>query len=47
VLAGQEQANEEEIGVFTVDGQMIDPPLVERARTIVRQAEVAGIRSAR
>jgi citrate lyase subunit beta/citryl-CoA lyase len=44
VLAGQKQASTEDVGVFTVDGQMIDPPLVERARTIVRRAEAAGIR---
>ncbi|WP_435065182.1 HpcH/HpaI aldolase/citrate lyase family protein [Halobaculum sp. EA56] len=44
VLAGQERASDEDAGVFTVDGQMIDPPLVERARTIVRRAEAAGIR---
>ncbi|QZP38289.1 HpcH/HpaI aldolase/citrate lyase family protein [Halobaculum magnesiiphilum] len=44
VLAGQERASDEGDGVFTVDGQMIDPPLVERARTIVRRAEAAGIR---
>lgn len=44
VLAGQERASEADAGVFTVDGQMIDPPLVERARTIVRRAEAAGIR---
>ncbi|WP_415380239.1 HpcH/HpaI aldolase/citrate lyase family protein [Halosimplex sp. TS25] len=44
VLAGQEQASEEGAGVFTVDGQMIDPPLVERARKIVDRAEAAGIR---
>jgi citrate lyase subunit beta/citryl-CoA lyase len=44
VLAGQERASEADAGVFTVDDQMIDPPLVERARTIVRRAEAAGIR---
>jgi citrate lyase subunit beta/citryl-CoA lyase len=44
VLAGQERASAEGAGVFTVDGQMIDPPLVERARTIVRRAEAAGVR---
>lgn len=44
VLAGQEQATEEGEGVFTVDGQMIDPPLVERARKIVHRAEAAGTR---
>ncbi len=44
VLAGQERASEEGAGAFTVDGQMIDPPLVERARTLVERAEAAGIR---
>ncbi len=41
VLEGQER---DDAGVFTVDGQMIDPPLVERARTFVERAEAAGIR---
>ena len=44
VLAGQERAEASEKGVFTVDGQMIDPPLVERARTFIKRAEAAGIR---
>lgn len=44
VLAGQERATASDKGVFTVDGQMIDPPLVERARTFVERAEAAGIR---
>jgi citrate lyase subunit beta/citryl-CoA lyase len=44
VLSGAERASEDGAGVFTVDGQMIDPPLVERARTIVERARAAGIR---
>jgi citrate lyase subunit beta/citryl-CoA lyase len=44
VLAGERQATEDGLGVFTVDGQMIDPPLVERARAILRRAEAAGLR---
>ena len=44
VLAGQERASAAGKGVFTVDGRMIDPPLVERARTFVERAEAAGIR---
>jgi citrate lyase subunit beta/citryl-CoA lyase len=44
VLAGERQATEDGSGVFTVDGQMIDPPLVERARAILRRAEAAGLR---
>jgi citrate lyase subunit beta/citryl-CoA lyase len=44
VLDGQDRADDADEGVFTVDGQMIDPPLVERARTFVERAEAAGIR---
>jgi len=44
VIAGHKQADEAESGVFTVDGQMIDPPLVDRARTILDRAAAAGIR---
>lgn len=44
VITGQEQASEEGAGVFTVDGQMIDPPLVERAEKIIERAEAAGVR---
>jgi citrate lyase subunit beta/citryl-CoA lyase len=44
VIAGQERADEVETGVFTVEGQMIDPPLVERARTILERADAAGVR---
>ncbi|ERG94404.1 CoA ester lyase [Haloquadratum walsbyi] len=44
VIEGQRQAIEAETGVFTVDGQMIDPPLIERARTILDRATAAGIR---
>lgn len=31
-------------GVFTVDGQMIDSPLIEKARMIIARAEAADIR---
>lgn len=44
VVAGQRQASEAETGVFTVDGQMIDPPLVDRAETILNRADAAGAR---
>ncbi|GGJ05874.1 CoA ester lyase [Halobellus salinus] len=44
VLDGQDRAADADEGVFTVDGQMIDPPLVERARTVVERAEAAGLR---
>jgi len=44
VLAGKERTSEDGTGVFTVDGQMIDPPLVKRAQKIVDRAEAAGLR---
>lgn len=44
VLAELERVDGEGAGAFTVDGQMIDPPLIERARTVVERAEAAGIR---
>lgn len=44
VIAGKRTADETGDGVFTVDGQMIDPPLVERARTILDRAAAAGTR---
>lgn len=44
VLAERERAEAEGVGAFTVDGQMIDPPLVERAESVIERAEAAGIR---
>jgi len=44
VLAERERAEEAGAGAFTVDGQMIDPPLIERAETVIERAEAAGIR---
>ncbi|GAA5433840.1 HpcH/HpaI aldolase/citrate lyase family protein [Haloarcula japonica] len=41
VIEGQEQASETETAVFTVGGQMIDPPLVDRARTILDRVDAA------
>jgi citrate lyase subunit beta/citryl-CoA lyase len=41
---GQREADEDSSGVSTVDGQMIDPPLVERARKILDRAAAAGLR---
>lgn len=31
-------------GAFVVDGQMIDPPLIERARTILERADAGDVR---
>lgn len=44
VIEGQENASKNEKGVFTVDNQMIDPPLIERARKILARAEAANVR---
>lgn len=44
VITGKERADEADSGVFTVEGQMIDPPLVDRARTILDRADAAGVR---
>lgn len=44
VIDGKRAADEESSGVFTVNGQMIDPPLVERARKILNRAEAAELR---
>lgn len=44
VIEAEAEATENDKGVFTVDGEMIDPPVVERARTIMDRAEAAGLR---
>lgn len=41
VLAAKDEAEQEGRGVFTVDGEMIDAPLITQAEDIVERAEVA------
>ncbi|RQG97314.1 HpcH/HpaI aldolase/citrate lyase family protein [Natrarchaeobius chitinivorans] len=41
VLEGKRKADAEGRGVFEVDGEMIDPPLIERARRIRERSRVA------
>jgi len=43
VLAAREAADEAGRGVFEVDGEMIDPPLIARAERIAERAAAAGI----
>lgn len=43
VLDARDAAREEERGVFEVDGEMIDAPLIHRAERIRDRAKVAGI----
>jgi len=44
VVAGHREAEAAGSGAFTVDGQMIDAPLVERARRLLDRAAAAGLR---
>jgi citrate lyase subunit beta/citryl-CoA lyase len=41
VLAARDKARSEGRGVFTVDGEMIDAPLVTQAETILERASAA------
>ncbi len=44
VLAARDEAEADDRGVFTVDGEMIDAPLVTQAETILERARAAGMR---
>lgn len=44
VLDAEEIGGERDVGAVNVDGEMIDGPLVDRARSIVERAELAGKR---
>jgi citrate lyase subunit beta/citryl-CoA lyase len=43
VLAARDEADRAGRGVFSVDGEMIDAPLVAQAERIVDRAEAAGL----
>lgn len=43
VLSAKREADERGKGVFEVDGEMVDAPLVEQARTVLERAEAAGM----
>ena len=47
VLAAYDQALKDGVGAVTVDGKMIDVPVVERARRLVARAEAIAAREAR
>lgn len=42
VLAARDEADAEDRGVFAVDGEMIDAPLVAQAESIIERARAAG-----
>ncbi len=43
VMEAESEAEEEGKGVYEVDGEMVDAPLVEQARTVLERAEAAGM----
>ncbi|MCX2817826.1 CoA ester lyase [Haladaptatus sp. F3-133] len=43
VLEAKREADEARKGVFEVDGEMVDAPLVEQARTVRERARAAGV----
>lgn len=44
VIEAKQEADELGKGVFEVEGEMIDEPLVEQARTVLERAKAAGLR---
>jgi citrate lyase subunit beta/citryl-CoA lyase len=43
VMEAKEEADERGKGVFEVEGEMVDEPLVEQARTVLERAKAAGM----
>ncbi|MFB6184075.1 MAG: CoA ester lyase [Haloarculaceae archaeon] len=43
VLSARDAADDDDRGVFTVDGEMIDAPLIRQAERIVARARAAGL----
>jgi citrate lyase subunit beta/citryl-CoA lyase len=43
VIAGLKQAEKEGAGVITVDGKMVDKPIVDRAERVVQLARTLGL----
>ncbi len=43
IMREKREADERGKGVFEVDGEMVDEPLVEQARTVLERAEAAGL----
>jgi len=44
VMAAAEQAEREGLGVVSLNGKMIDAPIINRARRVLRLAEMSGVR---
>lgn len=43
ILQAYKNAVENNLGVFVVDGRMVDGPIIDRARRVVEQAQIAGM----
>lgn len=44
IMKAKREADERGKGVFEVDGEMVDEPLIEQARTVLERAKAAGLR---
>jgi len=44
VVAAAEQAEAQGLGVISLNGKMIDPPIIDHAHVVLRRAEASGIR---
>ncbi|TIU43322.1 MAG: CoA ester lyase, partial [Mesorhizobium sp.] len=43
VLAAEKDATAQGIGAFALDGRMVDPPVIQRARDIIATDPGAGL----
>ncbi|MDK2562041.1 aldolase/citrate lyase family protein [Romboutsia sedimentorum] len=43
IVDATEEALKQNLGVFTVDGKMVDKPIIERAQRVLQLAEAAGV----
>lgn len=43
VMEATEEAKKEGKGVFSLDGKMVDAPIIARAETIIKKAQLAGL----
>lgn len=43
ILLAYKEAIDNNLGVFVVDGRMVDGPIIDRARRVIEQAQIAGM----
>ena len=43
VLQGVEEASKKGLGVFSLDGKMVDAPVINRAKTVIETAKIIGL----